>query len=157
LTLLGHRRFHQAFIRRRYAGPSFVTTPKFVNRSVYEGADHIALRLRSARKPAVIPFLEIPPEEIDLEPVTIEPLSLIDAELVSIHPLVVPVSDILPFDDEDEAVEIPAADIKTLPVSVSSVVAPSTPSSSPNASEELSLFGVGVIETKGSKGRSKKR
>lgn len=131
---------------------------------VYEGADHIALRLRSARKPAVIPFLEIPPEEIDHEPVTIEPVSLIDSELISIGPLVVPASDILPFDDDDEVIKIPEAASKTLIVSASPVVAlptptnpmsPSTPSLSVNAaptlsasSEGLSFFGVGVIETK---------
>ena len=140
-----------------------MTTPKFVNRMVYEGADHVALRLRSARKPAVIPFLEIPPEEIDLEPVTIEPVSLIDSELILIGPLVVPVSDILPFDD-DEVFEIPGADSKTLVVPVSPAVAlptpinPAslvTPSLSVNAapslsasSEGLSFFGVGVIEPK---------
>lgn len=141
-----------------------MTTPKFVNRMVYEGADYIALRLRSARKPAVIPFLEIPPEEIDLEPMTIEPVSLIDAELVSIRPLVVPVSEILPFDDDDEVVEIPVADIETVSASGSPVVALSTPLSSPNtaptasaSSDGLAFFGVGVIETKGSRGRRKKQ
>ena len=57
-----------------------MSNSKFVNRSVYEGADMIALRLRAAKKPAVIPFLEIPPEEIDLEPMTIEPVDLTDAQ-----------------------------------------------------------------------------
>ena len=85
-----------------------MTTRKSVNREVYEGADLIALRLRAAKKPAVIPFLEIPPEEIDLEPLTLEPLDLTDAEPMPIMPLIVPVSEILPFDDEDVPEVTPA-------------------------------------------------
>lgn len=148
-------------------GPSFVTIPKSVNRSVYEGADLISLRLRSARKPAVIPFLEIPPEEIDLEPVTIEPVSLSGAELISIKPLVVPISDILPFDDEEPPQIIPQQSERSLSASTTPLLQPSTlstqtppsqtsapmhTSSTPN--EGLSFFGVGVIETKS---RNKKR
>jgi hypothetical protein len=138
-----------------------VTIPKSVNRSVYEGADLISLRLRSARKPAVIPFLEIPPEEIDLEPVTIEPVSLSDTELISIKPLVVPLSDILPFDDDEPPQIIPLLSESPLPAPMSPVVESSTPlihkppsptsapaSTSSTLNEGLSFFGVGVIETK---------
>ena len=102
-----------------------MTTHKPVNRSVYEGADMIALRLRAAKKPAVIPFLEIPPEEIDLEPLTLEPVALTDAEPMPIVPLVVTASEILPFEDDED-------------------VAP-TPPSERQAAEGLPLFGVGLI------------
>jgi hypothetical protein len=123
-----------------------VTTPKPVNRSVYEGADLIAMRLRAAKKPAVIPFLEIPPEEIDLEPVTIEPVSLVDAEPVSIMPLIVPMDDIMPFDEDDEVLpEIIPAPASPAPMPT---ITPVDVSGPPTPSEGLSLFGVGVIETK---------
>jgi hypothetical protein len=113
-----------------------VTTRKPVNREVYEGADMIALRLRAARKPAVIPFLEIPPEEIDLEPVTLEPVALTDAEPMPIMPLVVPASEILPFDDEEETAAAPTT----------SNAAEGKPTSAPTTpSEGLPLFGVGTI------------
>lgn len=129
-----------------------VTTPKPVNRSVYEGADLIAMRLRAAKKPAVIPFLEIPPEEIDLEPVTIEPVSLVDAEPVPIMPLIVPMDDIMPFDEDDEIIP------EVIPTPVTSALAPALQPTDgngpPTPSEGLSLFGVGVIETKP---RSKRR
>ncbi len=143
-----------------------MTIPKSVNRSVYEGADLISLRLRSARKPAVIPFLEIPPEEIDLEPVTIEPVSLSNAELISIKPLVVPLSDILPFDDDEPPLSVPppserslsALSALMLETSTPTIHTPSSPTSvpantSPTPNEGLSFFGVGVIETNS---RSKK-
>ncbi len=117
-----------------------MTNSKSVNRSVYEGADMIALRLRAAKKPAVIPFLEIPPEEIDLEPVTIEPVELTDAEPMPIMPLVVPVSEILPFDDDDED-GTPTAPANQAP---SSNVAGPGPAAPP-ISDGLSLFGVGTI------------
>ena len=144
-----------------------MTIPKSVNRSVYEGADLISLRLRSARKPAVIPFLEIPPEEIDLEPVTIEPVSLSDAELISIKPLVVPLSDILPFEDDEPPQMISPPPERLLLASTAPLSQPSTSSTQtppsqtsapanmpPTSNEGLSFFGVGVIETKS---RSKKR
>jgi hypothetical protein len=132
-----------------------VTTPKSVNRSVYEGADHIALRLRAAKKPAVIPFLEIPPEEIDLEPMTIEPVSLTDAEPVPIVPLIVPMDDIMPYDeDEDDVptvVPFPAQATSTPPPASTPTAPPTTatgPLDNPTPADGLSLFGVGVIETK---------
>jgi hypothetical protein len=55
-------------------GEDAVTTRKPVNRAVFEGSDMVALRLRAARKPLVIDLLEIPPEEIDFEPVLIDPM-----------------------------------------------------------------------------------
>ncbi len=124
-----------------------MTTPKPLNRSVYEGADLIAMRLRAAKKPAVIPFLEIPPEEIDLEPVTIEPVSLVDAEPVPIMPLIVPMDDIMPFDEEDEVLPefIPAPAASSAPMPA---INPADVNGPPTPSENLSLFGVGVIETK---------
>lgn len=135
-----------------------MTIPKSVNRSVYEGADLISLRLRSARKPAVIPFLEIPPEEIDLEPVTIEPVTLSNAELISIKPLVVPLSDILPFDDDEPPQNVATPSALLLETSTPTTHTPSSPTSapantSPTPNEGLSFFGVGVIETNS---RSKK-
>jgi hypothetical protein len=139
-----------------------VTTRKPVNREVYEGADLIALRLRSAKKPAVIPFLEIPPEEIDLEPVTLEPMSLTDAEPMPIMPLVVPMSEILPFDDEDVPEVIPTV-VQDPVVATSSVPAPTsdgktTPGPAAPPSDGLSLFGVGTIideKPRGGKGRGR--
>ena len=142
-----------------------VTTRKPVNREVYEGADLIALRLRSAKKPAVIPFLEIPPEEIDLEPVTLEPMSLTDAEPIPIMPLVVPMSEILPFDDEDvpEITPAVASDPADGAAAASSVPAPTrdgkTPTSAPTASpsDGLSLFGVGTILDEKPRGKGRGR
>jgi len=141
-----------------------VTTPKPVNRAVYEGADLIALRLRSAKKPAVIPFLEIPPEEIDLEPVTLEPLSLTDAEPIPIMPLVVPLSEILPFDDDDEVVPdvIPVVVHDPAAVVPSSVPAPTSENKPPPGpaapiNEGLSLFGVGTILDEKSHGKNRRR
>ena len=89
-----------------------MTHSKFLNRSVYEGSDMIAMRLRAAKKPAVIPFLEIPPEEIDLEPMTIEPVDLTDAEPIAISPLVVPACEIMPFEDD----EIDVIDVIDTPI-----------------------------------------
>ncbi|MBA3700506.1 MAG: hypothetical protein H0W78_16795 [Planctomycetes bacterium] len=123
-----------------------MTNSRFVNRSVYEGADMIALRLRAAKKPAVIPFLEIPPEEIDLEPVTIEPVDLTDAEPMPIMPLVVPASDILPFDDDNEGENVspPVSETPT-PNTINDGKAPVPGPAAPAANEGLSLFGVGTI------------
>ncbi len=142
---------------------SSVTTRKPVNRSVYEGADMIALRLRAAKKPAVIPFLEIPPEEIDLEPVTLEPVDLTDAEPMPIMPLVVPASEILPFDDEDvpEVTPVPVnpsanAGDPTANAAHGSSEAKPPPAPGPAApGDGLSLFGVGTILD--DKPRGKKR
>lgn len=78
-----------------------MTTRKPVNRAVYEGSDMIALRLRAARKPLVIDLLEIPPEEIDFEPVLIDPIELRDSDIQPIEPLIVPMDEIQP--DEDPA------------------------------------------------------
>lgn len=133
-----------------------MTNSKSVNRSVYEGADMIALRLRAAKKPAVIPFLEIPPEEIDLEPVTIEPVDLTDAEPVPIMPLVVPASEILPFDEDGDDVPPPAP----APPSSNTSGDARTPApgpSTPAAGDGLSLFGVGtIIDNKSGKDRGGK-
>jgi hypothetical protein len=125
-----------------------VTNPKSVNRSVYEGADMIALRLRAAKKPAVIPFLEIPPEEIDLEPVTIEPVDLTDAEPMPIMPLVVPASEILPFDDEEvDTIEVVNVPVSGSPTSnaAGDAKTPTPGPAAPPANDGLSLFGVGTI------------
>ncbi len=126
-----------------------MTTRKSLNREIYEGADMIALRLRAAKKPAVIPFLEIPPEEIDLEPVTIEPVDLTDAEPMPIMPLVVPVSEILPFDeDEDDATSsVSETSTAEMPPSSNRDTDGKTAAPRPAAptGEGLSLFGVGTI------------
>ncbi len=122
-----------------------MTINKSVNRSVYEGADLIAMRLRAAKKPAVIPFLEIPPEEIDVEPVTIEPVSLLDAEPIPIMPLIVPMDDIMPFDEDEE---VQPAVITPTDSAHSTNPPPVAPAGPPPATEGLSLFGVGVIETR---------
>jgi len=81
-----------------------VTTRKPANRAVFEGSDMIALRLRAARKPLVIDLLEIPPEEIDFEPVLIDPIELSDSDVIPIEPLIVPASEIQP--DEDPAPQV---------------------------------------------------
>lgn len=129
-----------------------MTNRKPVNRSVYEGADMISLRLRAAKKPAVIPFLEIPPEEIDLEPVTLEPVTLTDAEPMPIMPLVVPASEILPFDDEDvpevaPVVAAPPPADQPAPTSNAPGGNPDPKSAAGPAApgDGLSLFGVGTI------------
>lgn len=139
-----------------------MTNPRPVNRSVYEGADMLALRLRAAKKPAVIPFLEIPPEEIDLEPVTIEPVDLTDAEPMPIMPLVVPASEILPFDEEDEPAVTEIAPPVEPPTSNNQgdTKGPSTGPAAPPGSDNLSLFGVGTIidhknRERGGKGRNR--
>jgi hypothetical protein len=129
------------------------SSKRSLNREVFEGSDILGMRLRAAKKPAVIPFLEIPPEEIDLEPITIDPFDLIEAEPLSIAPLVVPMDEILPYDDDDEDLEInlatnappTLADAKKIPPEKPAVKPPSDSSSK----ESLSLFGVGEIETKG--------
>lgn len=121
-----------------------MTNSKSVNRSVYEGADMIALRLRAAKKPAVIPFLEIPPEEIDLEPVTIEPVDLTDAEPMPIMPLVVPVSEILPFDEDEDDVPAPVPEPPTSNTN-GDARTPAPGPAAPPAGDGLSLFGVGTI------------
>lgn len=127
-----------------------MTTRKPVNRSVYEGADMISLRLRAAKKPAVIPFLEIPPEEIDLEPVTLEPVDLTDAEPMPILPLIVPASEILPFEDDEEVPEITpfvTNDPTTTPSSPNTAGREPKGQTGPTAppSEGLPLFGVGTF------------
>lgn len=135
-----------------------MTNSRFVNRSVYEGADMIALRLRAAKKPAVIPFLEIPPEEIDLEPVTIEPVDLTDAEPMPIMPLVVPASEILPFDDDDEGEHIspPVSETQT-PNTINDGKTPAPGPAAPSANEGLSLFGVGtILDNKSARDRGNK-
>ena len=126
--------------------PYVNSTNKPMNREVFEGSDMIGLRLRAAKKPAVIPFLEIPPEEIDLEPITIDPFDLTEAEPISIAPLIVPMDDILPFDEEDDEVAPPIpVDHKNIPPAKSTP----GPLASKSPSEKLSLFGVGEIETQG--------
>jgi hypothetical protein len=127
-----------------------------MNREVFEGSDLIGLRLRAAKKPAVIPFLEIPPEEIDVEPITIDPFDLSEAEPISIAPLIVPMEDILPYDedddeddeDDDENTIVPpplSVEVKNIS-SVKSQLRDKTNKSSP---DKLSLFGVGEIEPQG--------
>lgn len=135
-----------------------MTNRKPVNRSVYEGADMIALRLRAAKKPAVIPFLEIPPEEIDLEPLTLEPVALTDAEPMPIMPLIVPVSEILPFDDDDEVPEITphtTDDAASANAAGNADSKPPAPGPAAPPADGLSLFGVGTIID--DKPRGKKR
>ncbi len=141
-----------------------MTHSKFLNRSVYEGSDMIAMRLRAAKKPAVIPFLEIPPEEIDLEPMTIEPVDLTDAEPIAISPLVVPACEIMPFEDDEidvidvidtPIIEPPLADTRA------DTKTPLSAPTNPPASDGLSLFGVGTIlnstpKDQGGKNRSEK-
>jgi hypothetical protein len=125
-----------------------VTTRKSVNREVFEGADLIGMRLRAAKKPAVIPFLEIPPEEIDLEPVTLEPIELTDAEPMTSIPRVIPMSEILPFDDhEDDNTSSSISDTQLtkdqLPPTLDASPAP-LPTTA-ESDEGISLFGVGKI------------
>ncbi len=115
-----------------------MTPRKPVNRAVYEGSDMIALRLRAARKPLVIDLLEIPPEEIDLEPVLLEPIELQNADIQPIEPLVVPMSEILP--DEE---------------GVPHTLANPPPASAPPARGSVQpLFGVGWVEVKPGPGSS---
>jgi hypothetical protein len=136
-----------------------VTNSKSLNRSVYEGADMIAMRLRAAKKPAVIPFLEIPPEEIDLEPVTIEPMDLTDAEPIPIMPLVVPASEILPFEDDViDNIEVISTTVVEPPTANTDAdtKTPLTGPTAPPASDGLSLFGVGTIIDSTAKDRGEK-
>jgi hypothetical protein len=116
-------------------GEDAVTTRKPVNRAVYEGSDMIALRLRAARKPLVIDLLEIPPEEIDVEPVLLEPVELQDTDILPIEPLIIPASLIQP-DDLDAG-----------PIIGSGVNGPLLGSGG-SASSVLSLFGVGWVDIK---------
>ncbi len=111
-----------------------MTTRKPVNRAVFEGSDMIALRLRAARKPLVIDLLEIPPEEIDFEPVLIDPIELSDSDIQPIEPLIVPVSEIQPDEDPD-----PRSDGSAAPL------APARGGVQP-------LFGVGWVEIKPGQG-----
>jgi hypothetical protein len=117
-----------------------VSTRKSCNRAVFEGSDVIALRLRAARKPMVIDLLEIPPEEIDFEPIPLEPVVLLEHDVVPIEPLIVPDSEILPIDD-DEAPPPPTAP-NPGPVSAAGSDKP----------KEFPLFGVGWVDV-----RSKRR
>ena len=94
----------------------------------------IGLRLRAAKKPAILSMFEIPMEEIEIEPEMIEPVLVSDVEVVSIVPMVVPADAILPWDD-DEPASPPA--IETAPGPAHSA-----------ASGELPLFGVGWIDSK---------
>ena len=107
----------------------------------------IGLRLRAAKKPAVIPFLEIPPEEIDLEPITIDPFDLTEAEPMPIAPLIVPMDEILPYDEEDDEV------ITKPKVTSQGKNIPDKPAANPNSNfsspKVLPLFGVGEIDTTG--------
>jgi hypothetical protein len=99
-----------------------VNNPKNVNREVFQGSDMIALRLRAAKKPAILSMFEIPMEEIEIEPEMIEPVTVADVEVVSIVPMVVPADAILPWDDDE----------------------PGTPPAHPLG--DLPLFGVGWID-----------
>ncbi len=149
------------------SGPPSVTTRKPVNRSVYEGADMISLRLRAAKKPAVIPFLEIPPEEIDLEPLTLDPVDLTDAEPMPIMPLIVPASEILPFEDDDEMPEITPVITSDSSTAEASSPTPNVPGGTDTRnpgggpttppSDGLSLFGVGTIIDDQPRGKNRKR
>lgn len=113
-----------------------MTTRKPVNREVFEGSDLISLRLRAAKKPAIIAMLELLPDEIDFEPITIEPMTITEIEEVTpIEPLIVPSSEIIPFDEDDITIEL-------LP---ESAVKPSAPQ--PQQAGELPLFGVGWVDT----------
>jgi hypothetical protein len=124
------------------ARPPTVTTRKPVNREVFEGSDLISLRLRAAKKPAIITLLELLPDEIDFEPVTIEPMTISEIEEVTpIEPLIVPASEIIPFeegDDDDVTFELPPA----------SPAKPATPPTAPATDiGGLPLFGVGWVDT----------
>jgi hypothetical protein len=111
-----------------------VTTRKPVNRAVYEGSDMIALRLRAARKPLVIDLLEIPPEEIDFEPVLLDPIELSDSDIQPIEPMIVPASEIQPDEDPEP-----------LPGGSAAPGAPARGTVQP-------LFGVGWVEVKPGQG-----
>lgn len=111
-----------------------MTTRKPVNRAVFEGSDMIALRLRAARKPLVIDLLEIPPEEIDFEPVLIDPIELRDIDIQPIEPLIVPASEIQPDEDPEPG------------------GAGSGPPGAPARSSLQPLFGVGWVEVKPGQG-----
>jgi hypothetical protein len=135
------------------------STRKNANREVFESSDMIGLRLRAAKKPPVIPFLEIPPEEIDVEPITLDPIDLSEVEPVAITPLIVPMDDILPYEDDiEEIADIrvatqPAVSPLTTPAApITAPAAPqkNTPTTKPN-SGTLSLFGVGEIDPKARK------
>lgn len=108
-----------------------MNTPKNVNREVFQGSDMIGLRLRAAKKPAILSMFEIPMEEIEIEPEMIEPVTVADVEVVSIVPMVVPADAILPWDDDDGQ------------------ATPSTPATPPSHPlGDLPLFGVGWIDSK---------
>lgn len=92
----------------------------------------IALRLRAAKKPAILSMFEIPMEEIEIEPEMIEPVLVADVEVVSIQPMVVPAEAILPWDDDEPAPPPP----------------PAPGPAQPSSSGELPLFGVGWIDSK---------
>lgn len=96
----------------------------------------IGLRLRAAKKPAILSMFEIPLEEIEIEPEMIEPVLVSDVEVVSIEPMVVPADAILPWEDDEPA---PAS---STPIQLS---LPPEPGGSDG---ELPLFGVGWIDSK---------
>jgi hypothetical protein len=55
---------------------SAVNESKSSGRHIFEGAVHIALRLRVAKDPTGGILFQVPPEEIDLEPDTIDPVAV---------------------------------------------------------------------------------
>ena len=87
----------------------------------------ISLRLRAAKKPAILSMFEIPLEEIEIEPEMIEPVLVSDVEVVSIEPMVVPADAILPWEDDEPAKS-------------------ETPPAHPLG--DLPLFGVGWIDSR---------
>ena len=77
----------------------------------------------------VIDLLEIPPEEIDFEPIPLEPVVLAEFDILPIEPLIVPVSEILPLDDDE------ASPTNTSPTN-----------SGGEKAKEFPLFGVGWVD-----------
>lgn len=84
---------------------------------VFAGSDHIVRRLRAAKRPEILMPLEIPPEEMDIEPVMLEPgyadapddrpiddlpaLPLAQQPLVTMKPVLLSAHEILPDDEDD--------------------------------------------------------
>jgi hypothetical protein len=119
-----------------------VNNPRSVNREVFQGSDMIALRLRAAKKPAILSLFELPYEEIEIEPEMIEPVLVNDVEVVSIEPMVVPMDAILPWEDDEEGSAAP-------PAGQAPAAPPPPPPPVPGkGSGELPLFGVGWIDSK---------
>jgi hypothetical protein len=61
---------------------SDVKKSKSSDRHVFEGAGHITLRLQVAKDPTGEILFQVPAEEIDLEPDTIDPLAVKEHEII---------------------------------------------------------------------------